>query len=278
MMRLAISNLAIPIEAPLEVLADLRDIGLRGLEIAPTRIASWEALTPSILADYARQISDIGLEVSSLQALLFGTTNLQLLGEETAFDAMSDHLLRVSEIGAGLGAAVGVFGSPRNRLRGDLSLEAAWDLGRERLTKLAEVVGRAGFTLGLEPVPPAYGGDFLIHPAEIIRMVEEVNHPGLGMHLDTGCALLGGDDIAVAIETAGSRLAHFQIAEPKLGGFDAPQSHHAAAAAALRALGYTRWGAIEMLEQPADPIAAIRQAVHFVASTYLFNDADITRS
>jgi sugar phosphate isomerase/epimerase len=264
-MRLALSNLAIPSGVNLSA---LRNLGLQGLEAAPTRIAPWESLTPAAARAYRAEADDAGLAIPSLQALLFGTAGLHLLADQSAFLAMAEHLRRVSEIGAVLGAGIGVFGSPGNRLRGDKPEQEAWALGRERLGVLARIVAESGFALGLEPVPPFYGGDFLTRAADVIRMVAEVDHPGLRVHLDTGCVMLGGDRIGAAVAEAAPSLGHFHIAEPKLGPFDAPQAEHAAAASALREAGYTGWVAIEMREQPDAPMAAIEVAVSFAKAVY----------
>src|SRR4051812_5690798 len=101
-MRLALSNLAITADNSLAELAELRSLGLRGLEVAPTKIGPWSELTPPLLTAYAREVTEAGLEVSSLQALLFGTNGLQLLADVPAFEAMAEHLRLVSAIGAQL--------------------------------------------------------------------------------------------------------------------------------------------------------------------------------
>lgn len=264
-MRLSVSNLAIPADTPLAPLAAL---GVQGLEVAPTRLAPWDAITPTMLDEYRARLDDAGLQASSLQALLFGTEGLHLLRSEAEFEAMLSHLRRVAEIGSRLGARVGVFGSPRNRQRGEMAQDAAWDLGRTRLARLAAAVAEQGFALGLEPVPPVYAGDYLTRADEVIRMASEIDHPGLVVHLDTGCVMLGGDSIAEAVAKAGPRLGHFHIAEPKLGPFDTPQCEHEAAAAALRAAGYQGWVAIEMLEQPAPAVRAVEVAVGFARRVY----------
>ena len=268
-MRLAVSNLAIPDSATAHDLAALPQRGVAGIEVAPTRIAPWDALTPPRLAAYRGRMADAGLMVPSLQALLFGTEGLHLLRDPAAFDAMLAHLRHVARVGVALGAGIGVFGSPRNRQRGAMPAEAAWALARDRFAVLARAVAEEGFSLGLEPVPPVYGGDFLTVADEVIRMVAEVNHPGLRVHLDTGCVLLGGDAIATAIAAAGPALGHFHVAEPKLGPFRHPQAEHAAAAAALRRAGYDRWITIEMLEQPDGAMEAVEAAVIFAQMTYL---------
>ena len=269
MMRLAVSTLAIPINVTTADLKRLRGLGVEGLEVAPTRHMPWDDWSPSRLADYRMTLADADLLVSSLQAILFGTEGLHLLGGEAAFEAMLVHVRRVAEIGRALGARIGVFGSPRNRLRGELPAEAAWELGRDRFTRLARAVAEFGFSLGLEPVPAAYGGDFLTVADDVIRMVAEVGHPGLRVHLDTACVLLGGGAIDVAVMAAGNLLGHFHIAEPQLGPFHTPACPHATAAAALRAIAYDGWVAVEMLEQQDSPLEEVHTAASLAVTCYL---------
>ncbi len=269
MRRLAISNLALPTTIVPALLKDLQTVGVQGIEVAPTRLGSWAELTDERLDGYRRLLVDHGLLVSSLASLCFDTADLHLLGNQSSFERLRGHLQRVAAIGSRLGAELGVFGSPRNRLRGEMSTTAAAELGKERLRNLAETVAAEGFCLGLEPVPAAYGGDFLPSAAEVIAMVNAVDHPGLRVHLDTGCALLGGDNIADAVMAAGDFLAHFHVAEPKLGSFYAPLAEHAGAAGALQKIGYQGWLAIEMLEQNPDPMPMVKEAIRVARNFYL---------
>jgi sugar phosphate isomerase/epimerase len=269
MKRLAISNLALPTAITPELLKELKTAGIQGIEVAPTRLGSWAELTDERLDGYRWLLADHGLVVSSLASLCFDTTELHLLGSQSSFEKMLAHLQRVAAIGSRLGAELGVFGSPRNRLRGDMSANAAAELGQARLRTLAETVAAEGFCLGLEPVPAAYGGDFLSSAAEVIAMVQAVDHLGLRVHLDTGCVLLGGDQIADAVTAAGSALAHFHITEPKLGSFHAPLAEHAAAAGALQKIGYQGWLAIEMLEQNPDAMSKVKEAICVARNFYL---------
>jgi sugar phosphate isomerase/epimerase len=267
-MQLAISNLTLPDGLEPEMLKGIRDAGVDGIEVAPTRIAAWADLSESRLTEYRTRLAEHGLVVSSLASLVFGTEGLQLLGSHAAFEKLREHLRRVANIGQRLGATVGVFGSPRNRLRGALQPEAAFSLGRDRFAMLAETVSTEGFRLGLEPVPAAYGGDFLPQSSDVIEMVRQVNHAGLRVHLDTGCALLGGESIAEAVAEADGTLAHFHIAEPKLAAFGSPTAEHTAAAGALRAAAYDGWLVIEMLQQTPDSVTPIFAAVHFAKTCY----------
>lgn len=267
-MRLALSNLALPQTASDQDLACLSDLGLAGLEVAPTRIAPWDSLSPDVLRRFRSRLAAVGLSVPSLQAIFYGCEGAALLGDASAFLIMHDQVRRVAEIAGQLGVSVAVFGAPKQRLRGSLSTDEAFALGAERLSVLAKTAQDAGdLVLGLEPVPHYYGGDYLPRWRDVVAMVDTVDHPGLRVHLDTGCVMLGGDDIGEAVKSCNGLLAHFQIAEPGLGGFSLPQADHSAAATALQAIRYEGWTSIEMLEQP-EGLEAVRTAVRYAVDQY----------
>jgi sugar phosphate isomerase/epimerase len=267
-MRLAVSNLAWPADQEEITLGWMAGHGVQGVEVAPTRVADWTALTAGLVAEYRARLSAAGLVASSLQAILFGRSELHLLGEAASFAGLCDHMRRVVDIAAALGAGVLVFGSPRNRQRGNLTEAEAWLRGRERLPLLGEIAAAAGVAIGIEPVPAFYGNDYLTGWSDVLRMVQEVDHPGIRVHLDNGCVALGGDSIGDAVTQSNGWLAHFQAAQPELGGFDQPIENHHAAAAALRTCGYDQWVAIEMREQSEDPIGAVKTAVNAIRALY----------
>ncbi|OLP52779.1 hypothetical protein BJF92_07270 [Rhizobium rhizosphaerae] len=267
-MKLGLSNLAFEQEPAAPALEALAAAGFSGLEVAPTRIAPWDELTDQRLADYAGNLARFGLGVSSLQAIFFGAEGVELLGAPDAFERMRRHIHLVGRVGQALGARRAVFGAPRQRRRGELTVAQAFDLGRERLADLAEVAAHYDLVLGLEPVPQSYGCDFLDRWTQMRQMVEAVGHRGLGIHLDTSCVELSGDSIVEAIEGCAGRIVHFHAAEPDLRGFDAPVADHPGAAAALRAQGYDGWVVVEMLAAKAGGPDAAATAARYVHGVY----------
>ncbi|TLU73975.1 sugar phosphate isomerase/epimerase family protein [Lichenicoccus roseus] len=267
-MRLAVSNLAWdPALVPdARMLAMLARGGASGVEVAPTRLAPWNEITPSRLQGFRDACRGEGLSVSSLQAIFYGCTGMALLAGDAEFASMREQVRRLAGIATGLGAPVAVFGAPAYRSRGALTLSAATDLASDRLWQLAELAGAGGVVLGLEPVPAVYGADFLERAGEVIGMVSRVGHPGLRVHLDTACVALAGDDPVAAIAAAGPLLAHYHMSEPRLGGFAAPVLDHAAVARALDEAGYTGWVVIEMLAAGAACEDDVATALAFAAA------------
>jgi D-psicose/D-tagatose/L-ribulose 3-epimerase len=271
MRRLAVSNLAWPAHDEYLAFNRLKALGVAGVEVAPTRIAAWSELSSAMLAEYRAKLSDQGLCVSSLQAILYGCDTFQLLGDSLSFTDLCEHLGRVAGIAAMLGGEVLVFGAPRNRRRGDLPEVEAWSLAQDRFHRLGTIVGAEGAMIGIEPVPPFYGGDFLTTWQDVLRMVRDVAHPGIRVHLDAACVGLGGGSIGQAIESSREWLVHFHAAQPELASFSPPADNHREAATALSACQYDRWIAIEMREQADNPILAIEQAVTEVQRIYSIN-------
>ncbi len=268
MRRLGVSNLAWAPDAEDRALALLAEHGAEGVEVAPTRIAGWEDLTPSRLRSFRSRCDQAGLVVSSLQAVFFGRPGVALLGPDDAFDAMCAHMRVLARIAAALGAGVAVFGAPKSRLRGAMPMDEAMALASERLRVLGGIASEGGLTLGLEPVPPVYGADFLNHWRDMLALVHQTGHPNVRAHLDTACVFLAGDDPVEAIPEALPVLAHYHMAEPELGPFASTRCDHAAAGRALDAAGYDRWVVVEMKQGPGDGLAEVATAIDYARAHY----------
>lgn len=269
-MKIALTNLALPANVPWEAWQMLATEGLNGVEVALTRLASWTEINEDIVISYKQRLEAYGLQVPSLQAILYGVAEAQLLQDTGRFDILEHHLRRVSKFGRLLGAKVAVFGAPKQRIKGTLAAEMAFDIGATRLKRLADVMfNENGITIALEAAPREYGGDFLTTVADVSAMVAEVAHPGLRINLDTGCAHLESEDFAGAVRSNGELIAHVQIAEPKLANFENPVIDHIGAAKALNQQGYQGWVSIEMIEAGQTPLADARQALSFVRRHYL---------
>ena len=265
--KLGVSNLAWAPGETAAALGLLARLGVEGIEAAPTRIAEWDRLDAAAARGYRAQVEDAGLRVCSLQAILFGRPDVQLLADKAAFGRLAEHMRQVADVAEALGAGVAVLGAPRNRTRGALTPEAAEALAAERLRVLGGIAAPAGLLIGLEPVPAQYGADFMLRAAEVRRVVAATGHPAVRTHLDCACVSLGGDDIGTEVTATGAGLAHYHAAEPDIGPFDAPAPMHARAAAALHRSGYGGWVVVEMREQPSG-LQAVERAVRFAGETY----------
>lgn len=235
--------------------------GFSGVELAPTKIfAHPDAATGAGIAACRNAWDKRGLRIVAMQALLFGRPDLTVFGDTR--EATLTYLSNVVRLGGRLGAAALVFGSPRNRARGSLSMSQAWPRAVEFFRRLGAVAAEAGTCLCIEPNPPRYGADFILDSEEALRLVEEVSSPGFGLHLDAACAQLAGEDFPARIRASARMLRHLHISEPDLAPVRAGGTVDLSAiAAALRDISYAGHVSVEM--KPAG-IDAVRAAAEFV--------------
>jgi D-psicose/D-tagatose/L-ribulose 3-epimerase len=278
-MRLAVSCIAWPPEADAEAATILRDHGVSAVELAPARVCErpWEAPLATVAACRATW-EDRGLPIVALQALLFGRGDLALFGDTATRHRLYEHLAAIIDLAAGLGARRLVFGSPKQRSRGELGAAEAEALAIPFFRELGKRAADRGVWLCIEPNPVQYGCDFVVDSRQAIRFVERVDQRGFGLHLDPGGMKLAGEPPAAVIAQACSRWKHFHASEPHLvplgeGGVD-----HAAVAAALRAAGYAGHVSVEMVQGPAGTSWRDRLHAALAVATRSYGDSGATRS
>lgn len=266
-MKLSISNIAWTDETDVAVLSLLQTEGVRAIEIAPTRIwADWQ-FDEQAIAQYRQTLQAQGLVCSSLQAILFKQPNLKVFGTPAQKAALVEHLKRVADLAAGLGAVPLVFGAPKNRDRGELDETTALHQAADLFAEVGDYCQQKGVCLCIEPNPTDYGCNFITNSQQGAEFVRLVNSPGFRLHLDAAGMFLAGEDLPTAIAAAADVLAHFHISEPNLGDFANPKVNHAAIAQTLQEIGWKHWVTIEM-RATDQPSASVQQALETVKAIY----------
>jgi D-psicose/D-tagatose/L-ribulose 3-epimerase len=262
--RLAVSNLAWGDRPWIDVIDALTDAALDGVEIAPTAI--WPqapAVTRQHLQSFADSCTDAGLAVSGIQSLLYGHPELQLFDRST-WPSLHQQLAAMIGVAQALDAPVMVFGSPRNRVRGDLPAHLAIEMAAEFFAGLVPDLAEAGVTLTLEPNAPAYGADFMTTYDEATAMALRIDSPSVQPQIDTGCLAMVGEDSSDAVRR--HRPAHVHVSAPRLGPPPADVDH-AALARELRAINYSGWVVLEMLPPPGG-FGQMIDVIEWFAATY----------
>ena len=267
-MKLAFSNIAWAAEEDHEVLGMLRASQVQGIEVAPTRLwANWAGATPEAATAYAQAMRDAGFETPSLQAVLYGLPDLQVFGTPQQQTDLIIHLARVAKLAAAMQAKVLVFGSPKNRDRGALTPAQAMQHAIQFFRQAGQACADAGVTLAIEANPSYYSCNFVTRWQEAEELVRACNHPGIGLHLDTACTVLAGDNPVAAVSQVADILVHVHASEPDLGPFSSPRSDHLAMGEALRDVGYTGWCSVEM-RRTSTPLADIQVAAQLAQRCY----------
>lgn len=269
-MRLAVSNIAWPREQDTAVADLLREYGIAGIEIAPTKV--WGnpiAARDDAIDSYRDWWESRGIRIVAAQSLLFGRPELTLFDSREVRQHTFNHLSAIIRVCARAGAESLVFGSPKNRRVGNVPRAQAWDIAVGFFRGLAAVAESHGTAIVMEANPREYGADFVTTAAEAVELVNAVDHPGFRLHLDTACMTLAGDPITKTFDAAFPLLRHFHASEPNLaapGG--SGRVDHRSFAAQLATRGYAGWVSLEMREPEPFTLDGLAGALRWLKRCY----------
>jgi D-psicose/D-tagatose/L-ribulose 3-epimerase len=270
-MHLSFSHIAWQPEGEPEALAFLKDLGIAEIEVAPLRaFGNPLSATESSVRERAAWYRAQGFNVVSFQALLFGTEGLELFGSEDSRQRMKDVLIALGRIAGWAGAGPMVFGSPKNRLRGELSHAEAIINASEFFKEIGDTCAEAGSCLVIEANPEAYGADFCTRLEQAAELVTAVNSPGFGLHVDAGGMALSGETFEPILRQTASLVRHIHASQPNLASFAEPDPVHARLAKILSETSYNGSIAIEMRAQP-EGLDAVKRAIDEVRRIYSYS-------
>lgn len=253
-MRLAISNIAWNTSEDETIATLLQRFGVDAIDVAPGKYFPEPAkATDENIARIKNWWSERGIEITGMQALLSGTTGLNVFGQPETQDSMLQHLTAVCRIGAGLGAKRLVFGSPKNRDRTGLSDKEAMDVAVPFFRRLGNIAQNYGVVICLEPNPICYGANFMTTSAETAQVVEQIAHPAVRMQLDTGALTINGEDPATVLKNSAPLIGHVHASEPDLLPLGDGGTDHSKVVAALEQHLPNHVVSIEMLATKNEP-------------------------
>ncbi len=253
-MRLAFSNIAWDIAEDEAIVSLLQRFGVDAIDVAPGKYFPEPGKTSD--KDIARIKNwwfERGVEITGMQALLFGTTGLNVFGSPESQDAMTQHLTAVCHIGAGLGATRIVFGSPKNRDRSGLTDQETMDVAVSFFRRLGDIAESYGVVICLEPNPPCYGANFMTTSSETIEVVRQIDHPSIGMQLDTGALAINSENPFTVLQDCASLIRHVHASEPDLVPLGDGRADHDQVVAALKQYLPNHVISIEMLATKNEP-------------------------
>ena len=270
-MKLSVSNIAWCDPFDEEIMGILKTAHVKGIEVAPTKLwPDWQGMDEPAAILIKEKFMHYGFSVPALQSVLFGKPELMIFKSDESREQTYQHLCRVADVAAGLGAQVVVFGSPGNRDPLGIEDDEAFQVGAKFFRRVGSYFYNRGIALCIEANPPQYGCRFITDSQQAADFVQAVDSPGVGLHLDAACMVMAGEDPVASVSKHMSAIKHFHISEPELGGFSSPKIPHKAIAETLQTGGYPNWVSIEMRPQE-DAIAGVRCALDLVSETYLAN-------
>lgn len=271
MLKLAVSNIAWCDFEDQEIASLLQREDISLLEAAPSALFGQAADTVSVEAALKKSQfwTDNGINIMVFQSLLFGKNELRLFGLDKGRDDLLQFLKHLMDLAQAVGVGRLVFGSPRNRLRGDLSENQSRKVAVNFFGKIGKIAAERNCVFCLEPNAADYGCDFVTHLQHAASIAREVNSAGFGMQLDTGVMQMNGER-PEEIDDIVDVVRHVHCSQPFLGPVgSADPEFHLAVAKTLNKNGYSGLVSIEMKRSSSiDNIEHVQKAIHFAKHAY----------
>lgn len=275
-MRLSISNIAWHQDEDENIAALLNEFCVDAIDVAPGKYFSEpHSATDADIANVKSFWSGHGIDIIGMQALLYGTKGLNVFGTPDVQKQMLRHLTDVCHIGAGLGAKLVVFGSPKNRDRSALSDQQAMDTAVSFFQRLGSIAEAVGLVICLEPNPPCYGANFMTNSHETALIVKQVSHPAIKMQLDSGALFINCENADSVLGQFSGLIGHVHISEPDLIPVGDCESDHISMSKAIKKYLPHHSATIEMLATKNEPHeAAISRALSTAIRYYRSGDVE----
>ena len=274
-MRLAISNIAWDASEDEAVAELLKRYGVDAIDIAPGKYFPDPAkATDEDIVCVRNWWAERGIEITGMQALLFGTSGLNLFASPEVQAAMLQHLTAVCRIGADLGATRLVFGSPKNRDRNGVIDERVMEIAIPFFRRLGDIARLHNVMICLEPNPTCYGANFMTTSAETAEVVEQVAHPSIRMQLDTGALTINDEAPATVLQSSAMLIGHIHASEPDLVPLGDGRTNHTAVAECLKQRLSDHVVSIEMLATKNEPhLVSIERALRVAIRYYRYESS-----
>lgn len=241
-MKLAISNIAWDAVHDNQILSDLLHHGYTGLEIAPTRV--FPHLPYSNLhavSDWHRKLQETySLIVPSMQSIWYGRSE-KLFGSNEERTALIDYTKQAVDFAKAADCHNLVFGCPKNRV---LTTPSDYDLGIDFFRCIADYAESHGTVIGLEANPAIYGTNYINTTQEALKLLQEVDRPGLKLNLDVGTMIANEESVTLLTGNV-QHISHVHISEPYLKPIEKRQLHKELAEL-LHSERYTGFVSVEM--------------------------------
>jgi len=232
--RLAISNIAWETTEDEQVAKLLQDFLIDAIDIAPSKYFPEPAkATKTDIVRVKNWWINRGIEITGMQALLFGTTGLNVFGTKASQQLMLQHLSEVCRIAAGLGATRLVFGSPKNRDCTGLNYQETMSIAVDFFSQIGDIAQSYGVLICLEPNPSCYGANFMLNSMDTAQIVQAINHPAIRMQFDMGAVTINNEEPNQVLKNYSHLVGHIHASEPNLLPLGDGTTNHAKISQAL---------------------------------------------
>lgn len=271
-MKIAISNIAWERDSDDEVGKLLSDIGIKAIEIAPTKInQNISNITSHEIKEYASFWKQYNVSIVAMQSILFGKPDLLVFDSNAVRQKTVSYIEKIIDLAAEFEIESIVFGSPKNRfVPSSLTKDQIDYIALEFFSHIAEYAKKYNINFCIEPNPVDYGANFVTNTEEAIQLITNVHNNNFCLHLDSGIFQMNNENPEIAITKGIPYMKHFHISEPFLAKIDSTNENHALIANTLKKANYSGYVSVEMrsLDSPLANLKNISDSLISVTSIY----------
>jgi len=206
---------------------DLLASGISFVELAPA--LTWSnpgSITSKENVALRNFWNSTGIQVCALQSLLYKRHDLQLFGDSESRSKLLDYIVRLAEAASEIGAPVLVFGSPLNRIKGNLSKPEADLIAMDFFQTLDQKIHGLRVSIAIEPNPTMYECDYLNSATQVLDFLKVLDCSNIKLNFDLACIVLGGEDPIQMFTNAIDYICHIHVSEPDLGPIELETLSH----------------------------------------------------
>jgi sugar phosphate isomerase/epimerase len=244
----------------------IAELGYAGLEIAPFTLAP---RITDVSAERRRQLrreaEAAGVQIIGLHWLLASTEGFQVTAaDEATRQGTADYLVALAGCCRDLGGDLLVFGSPGQRkIPSGHTHEQAMHLAADTFRRAMPQIAELNVKLLIEPLAPTET-EFVNGCADGVRLIELVDHPQFGLHLDVKAMSAESTPVPELIRRYGPRASHFHANDPNKRGPGFGQVDFAPIFGALKEINYTGWVSVEVFDYSPDPETIARESLRYM--------------
>ncbi len=270
-MKLSVSHIGWPFEKSDIAFNKMAELGVKGLEIAPSKVwqDTWNIPFKEV-ERFRKRVEKNNLKIVGLHALLFDHPELGLFKESEVEKKTIDFLRRLGKLCSDLGGKTLVFGSGQCRNRGSMPLNEAMDKATDFFLQVAVNMQKEGVVMCIEQLD-TNETDFINTAKQSLELIKKVGHTGFQGQLDTKSIHASNEIELKLFEDFYPYLKHVHVNDPGLVEVGSTGLiNHMKIGKLLKSIEYDGFVSIEQKTINSDsPFNAVVNSVKEVKRCYL---------
>ena len=263
-MKYSISNIAWGAENDKEMYVFLKEQGMDGIEIAPTRLFVNPYDNLELAHEYAWMLKNkYGLEVSSMQSIWYGVKE-SIFGSEEDRKHLVEYTKKAILFAESMGIKNLVFGCPRNRNMPEGDEKQHMETAKAFFKELGDFALEHNTVLALEPNPVIYNTNFMNYTKDACEFVKQVGSEGLKVNIDMGTMIYNKENPHL-VKTYKNLVNHIHISAPNLAVIS-QCAEYKTLKKVLSKIEYEGYLSVEMGN--CNDIEKVKQAVFFLKEVF----------